>query len=232
MRTLFIVTALLSSFWLAGQNETDSKGRKQGPWVAKYESGKVRYRGNFQDDIPVGTFEYFYMREGLMSKLYYRGTTNVARAEVFHKNGKLMATGIYRNQEKDSLWTYYDREGVKTSTEFYVNGLLQGPQLVFYESGELAQRIDFEAGVENGLWIRKWEGGGMRTKGIYVNGMLHGECTYFNDEGRPEARGHYVEGLKDGTWNYFNEGKVERVEVYKRGQMESFTDYSEDGSEQ
>lgn len=231
MRILVFALTFLAVQSVYGQNETDAKGRKQGPWVGKYESGKVRYRGAFQDDIPVGTFEYFYMREGLMSKLYYRGTTNVARAEVFHKNGKLMAEGIYRNQEKDSLWVYYDREGIKTSTEMYVNGKLEGPQLVFYETGELAQRIDYKGGVEHGMWIRKWEGGGMRTKGVYVDGKLHGECTYFNDEGRVEARGHYVEGLKDGTWRYFKDGQVEREEVYDHGKMESIVNHGEDAED-
>ena len=57
---LFIFLLLLSPILLLAQNVTDSKGMKQGEWRKLDANGKVIYEGQFKDNIPQGTFRYFY----------------------------------------------------------------------------------------------------------------------------------------------------------------------------
>ena len=175
----YILTSLILLFSLVSMaqvNHTDAKGRKQGAWVKTYESGKKRYEGAFKDDVPVGHFIYYYEGEGgIMSEIFYRGITGTGYAKAYHRNGMVQAEGIYKNQLKDSTWTYYDPKGVLTQREDFKGGELHGDQITYYESGNVAERITYEYGAEQGAWIRKWEDGTMRTKGNYVNGQLEGE---------------------------------------------------------
>ena len=59
-----IFTSIFSifTFFLFSQdlNKTDANGKKQGDWKKYYENGFVRYQGQFKDDKPVGTFNYYY----------------------------------------------------------------------------------------------------------------------------------------------------------------------------
>ena len=63
----YIITLFILSYALpvvAQTNYTDDLGKKQGKWVKKYDGGKIRYTGTFRDDIPIGTFTYFFERDG------------------------------------------------------------------------------------------------------------------------------------------------------------------------
>jgi len=55
--------------------------------------------------IPVGTFTYYFEREGgKMSEISYRGTTGVGYAKLYHRSGSLQAEGlIYNAQVKTVL---------------------------------------------------------------------------------------------------------------------------------
>lgn len=206
----------------AQTNLTDASGHKQGKWVKRYESGKIRYTGTFKNDIPVGVFTYFYERRGgKMSEITYRVNSGVGYAKMYHTSGVLQAEGMYRGQKKDSVWTYYSRDGKLTQRETFVDGMISGPQLTYWPNGNQSQRIDFLEGKEHGVWIRKWEDGKKRTVGAYLNGQLQGQCKYFNEEGRLLAQGEYNNGKKHKTWYYFEDGRVSRQEVYRYGKLES-----------
>ncbi len=60
-------------------NQTDSKGRKQGPW-RKLERGVLKYEGQFRDDKPVGTFTYYYDNKSIKAVSHFEsggtGVTN------------------------------------------------------------------------------------------------------------------------------------------------------------
>ena len=64
-------------------NEIDASGKKQGVWQKTYESGKLRYKGQFRDNIPYGIFNYYYSTGELQS------------AKEFFHNGLAAATHIF-----------------------------------------------------------------------------------------------------------------------------------------
>ncbi len=66
-----IVLSLLTIFSLSiltAQNTVDENGKKQGEWEKKYPNGKIRYKGQFKDDLEVGTFDFFDKRGKWVSK--------------------------------------------------------------------------------------------------------------------------------------------------------------------
>ena len=116
MKFKFILFIFFLGFYAIGQNNhTDALGKKQGVWEKKYVSGKTRYTGTFKDDMPIGTFTYYFEREGgVMSEVTYRKYSGVGYAQTFQRSGVREAEGIYNKQVKDSTWTYYSRAGVLT----------------------------------------------------------------------------------------------------------------------
>ena len=64
-------------------NQTDSKGRKQGVWKKLDAEGHLVYEGQFKDDKPVGLFKHYYSNGKL------KATNN------YFDNGKKAAAHIY-----------------------------------------------------------------------------------------------------------------------------------------
>jgi antitoxin component YwqK of YwqJK toxin-antitoxin module len=232
-KTILFIFFLQAISVFAQKNWTDAKGLKQGVWEKTYESGKVRYRGQFKDDVPFGKFEYYYESgAGLMSTVSYRGTSGVGYAVAYHRNGQKMAEGLYNDQRKDSTWTYYDEAGVLTQREQFELGTQTGRQITYYENGAVAEIIEFQNGVEHGLWLRKWSDGKQRTNGTFEAGHLEGDCKYFDEAGKLIAKGKYHNGLKHESWYYIENGEVVRMEVYRYGKLESETVYKDEQTEE
>jgi hypothetical protein len=42
----------------------------------------------------------------------------------YYENGKLECSGFYKNERKDSIWLYYNMQGIQVRTEKYRNGKL------------------------------------------------------------------------------------------------------------
>lgn len=216
--TIFLT--VLGTSIMAQVNQTDTEGRKQGIWEKKFEdSHQLRYRGQFQNDIPVGTFTYWHLNGAKRTVIEYRGTNGVGYAKLYDIDGWRMAEGLFRNQEKDSTWNYYGPDGDLVSTEIWVNGKLHGKQITYYSDGSVAEITNYEYGHKEGKWVRKYADGSMRARGQYVNNKLHGDVMYFDQQGRPEWSGTYVRGLKEGSWYTYKDGKPVHQEVYFEGNL-------------
>ena len=58
----FILIAIIpfSGFSQETFNIKDASGRKQGSWIKMDTAGRKIYEGQFKNDIPQGTFKYYY----------------------------------------------------------------------------------------------------------------------------------------------------------------------------
>src|SRR5688572_22691299 len=119
---LFLVFFPLATTWAqAGDiNKTDKAGKKQGVWKKKDAAGKMLYEGQFIDDKPSDTFTYYYPSGEVKAINHFSDKGRIARAQLFHLNGKKMAEGKYVVEKKDSVWKFYNEEGVLIAEENYV----------------------------------------------------------------------------------------------------------------
>ena len=86
LKLIFFVF-LVNLSLLAQPNQTDSKGRKQGVWQKTYPKSEVlQYKGQFRDDKPVGTFEYFYPGGQLKATIEHHPNGRLARANYYFEN--------------------------------------------------------------------------------------------------------------------------------------------------
>ena len=219
MKSIFLVVLMLSG--LAGfsqkENSTDAKGQKQGEWKKYHKNGMLRYVGNFKNDKPVGEFKYYYDSGSIQKKLNHKNDTSYFIG--FFKTGEVGFVGKYIDQKRDSTWSFYDVDGFKKSTEYYINGLKNRVSYNYYPNGEIAEETAFLNDFENGKWVRYFENGKKKMEATYESGGLEGEVVYYGNGGRRSIRGFYFHGTRNGVWLYFEAdgNTIKKKEVYDKG---------------
>jgi antitoxin component YwqK of YwqJK toxin-antitoxin module len=206
---------------LVAQNKTDSQGKKHGKWVKYYDTNakQVRYEGQFDHGIPVGTFVYYYPNGKKEIENTFRGKTGNCFSKQYDEQENLSAEGLYINRKKDSTWTYFGLKQQLLSREDYKQDVRHGITIVYYPEGQLAEKTRYVEGVKDGEWIQKYGDGKLKAKGTYVSGSLNGEVTYYDLNGRPSYKGSYKNGLKVGKWYTFENGKVTKKEIFEQGTL-------------
>jgi antitoxin component YwqK of YwqJK toxin-antitoxin module len=197
-----ILLFFFSIYQNKAQNITDSKGWKQGSWSKVYPGTTVyQYKGQFKDNLPYGTFTYFYENGNTKAIVLHSDKALRSEAFFYYSSGKLMTYGIYRNQKKDSIWSNYNEEEVLVYTETFQNDILNGKKSTFYLPNATPGQTKVLAIESN-----------------YVKGKLSGQYAEFFISGTLKEKGQYKDDLKDGVWvKYHTNGNKMMEERYKKG---------------
>lgn len=187
-------------------NRTDAQGRKQGLWEKKYPNGRLRYRGHFYNNNPVGVFKYNYDNDSIESIVTYSEKGKVARARIFYENGGVLSMGKFINHKKDSIWVYYDESLRLYKKEQYVNGKKEGKSIVFYANGNVEETVNWHNDIQNGPWQEFFDNGQVKLDATYVNGKREGLLKAYSlgDPDEPVMQGHYIHDDREGKWIYVN----------------------------
>ena len=221
---LFLIFCMALSAW--AQNQTVN-GLKQGLWKVAYEGSTViRYEGQFDRGIPVGTFTHYHPNGTKRAVMVFRGKTQACYTQEFALNGALLAEGLYGAPGvKDSTWRIYDLNGKLLSTETYQGGQLNGPFATYYPNGKVVESGSMQDGEKSGLWTRFGENGEKTRSAEYAMGMLQGTWTEFDENGRIALRGEYQSNLREGRWLEFESGKAAKGTWYHKGLVTKEVEY-------
>ena len=218
-------------------NITDENGLKQGKWEVAFENSNfIRYKGQFNDDMPFGKFKYYYLT-GEVSVIMIFMDQNVAKAKIYHKNGNLLSMGKYINQKKDSIWWYFNDRKEILNMESYSNGLLNGEQINYYpgdpskEKIIVLERYTCINGQKNGDWEQYYKSGRIKSKGTYLNDYLSGSAYYYSSDEKLELKAEYIKGHKQGCWLYYRkDGELFKRIYYKEDRKNGiFSEWFENG---
>ncbi len=218
MRNLYTVILILLSLFVFSQegNKTDAKG-KQGGWKKYHKNGMLSKVGFFKDDKAVGEWKYYYDTGKIQRKMTHKGSHSYSI--TFHKTGGPQSVGKYVNQKKDSTWLYYDLDGYKIASDYFINGERNRVSYVYYQSGKIAEETEFRNDFEQGFCNKYWKSGKKKMVGIYENGALEGKAVYYNSFGIRSISGYYYHGLRNGVWLYFEDNgtTIKKKEKYDKG---------------
>lgn len=217
---LFLVLMLSCLFSVKAQNVTDKQGLRQGKWTGTYSNGALRYRGQFRNGKPYGTFIYYYPAGMKKAEMVYSDNGRKAHVTTYYLDGKKMAEGYYFDKKKDSTWRYYnDPDGKLVLEENYCKGVKEGTTTVFFpETGKPAEVTEYKNGKKNGRWIKYFSDGKISTIGTYVNDTLQGPFKVYDITGRLLIKGQYKHALQDGTWyTYDTLGQLQKKVMYHNG---------------
>ena len=226
-RTLLITSMLFMCSFLnmLAQEDTinnyDAQNQKHGTWVKKYSSGKVRYQARFEHGRPVGTMKRYHMNGNLKAVMDFKTPKHVY-TELYNREGKKRAEGLFVNQKKDSLWTIFDARGRIVGKDNYKMGQLHGNSIRFYPDGDTSQVLHWKNGTKDGIYKQFFENNEVKLIGYYVEGNLDGPLTIFYPNGFKKLEGEYENNLRDGKWVHYDEhGDTTRVIEYIKGEPEN-----------
>ncbi|MBP9549663.1 MAG: toxin-antitoxin system YwqK family antitoxin [Chitinophagales bacterium] len=154
----------------------------------------------------------------------------------YFPNGVLMGMKQYRHGVQDGVQLYFDKTGLLSKQENYINDTLNGEmrtyttsnnvrilqQSQYYKNGKLdglaieynnmgktSSAEEYKAGIKNGRSIWYYNNGEPAMEQFYVNGILEGTQTVYNMNGVVISQGKNKNGAKSGMWlEYFDNGKV------------------------
>lgn len=199
-------------------NYTDINGLKQGTWSKKYDNGKTKYTAYFIDDQPVGDYKRYDNKGYLTAWLKYTEGSNIARATVFHRNGKIAASGNYIDKIKDSVWNYFDENGIQYLSESFKAGVKHGTFKTYTSEKVLVEEVNWKDGIKHGAWKKYFITGNLMWEANYVNGKLEGLTKTYYNSGTVHKEGSFKNDVMDGAWRYYSEsGGLINVYKYDNG---------------
>lgn len=205
-KTLSVSILLLGSLALLGQNLVDEEGRKTGHWREEYPNGKTLYEADFVEGQPVGEMVRYYEKGAVKARMIFDPGTERTYARLFYENGKPSAEGLYINQVKDSVWTYFSEyDGSIRIRESYRDGKLDGLTRSYYPGGEISEEVEWKQGVKDGTWKQYYENGVTRLSGNYLNNELNGAYEVYFANSKIMIRGTYSGNKSQGTWYYYDD---------------------------
>ncbi|OFX67471.1 MAG: hypothetical protein A2X12_02635 [Bacteroidetes bacterium GWE2_29_8] len=225
---VFVITSLYAQSSLKSKsfNKYNQYGKKEGTWQKVYSNGKVKYTGQFNNDVPKGVFKYYYDNGALKSEIKYidNDTSLFAIGKIYNNTGKLIASGFYRNMKKDSVWNYYkideNSQSILMSVEKYRNNQKNGTSLVYFANGIVYQEVNWENDTLNGLWKDYYSNGNLKWEGNYINGKLQGKVKGYHSNGSVSYTGQYNSSFKDSVWVFYKENEeIIRKVTYRRSNI-------------
>ena len=210
-------------------NRRDQNNLKQGRWYIFYDNGNVKVEGIYKDDKKEGYFKEYAENGDLVSVWKYindvkqEDAEEVTKVDVqneYYPDGKLKASGTYRNGIPEGIRREYSKEGEIERSFIYRNGYVIGEGIVK------------EDGAKEGHWKEYYNDGTLRSEGDYKEGKPVGEWKYFYPGGTEEQSGKYsITGKMTGKWKWFFENSQLMIEEeYINGLKDGMhTEYEENG---
>ena len=158
-----------------------------------------------------------------MTEMNFVAGTNIAYAKMFYIDGKIQAEGKYLSQKKDSLWKFYNMDGLFLSEEMWVNGKKEGKVIIYHPGTKQPASVTiFKNGVEEGPYVEYYLDGQKKMEATYIGGNLEGTATWYYPDGRINILGAYQHAVKHGKWTYYNaDGSIKGTETWNLGKMTS-----------
>jgi len=100
-------------------------GKAHGMWKIYYPDGKISEETNFVNGMKHGDFKKYFPNGNQKMAGIYKNDTFEGMVLHFHLNGKPYIKGRFEVGLKEGEWIYMNDSGIKDSSEFYNNGILQ-----------------------------------------------------------------------------------------------------------
>ena len=214
--------------FFSGQGSLDA-GLQQGDWTYENDSGGVRARGRYVDDVQDGPWTYWYangnkeyegtFRDGLREGLWRYYHTNASQRAQGHfvrgreqgewtfwsTRGQITQRGFFQDGLQTGLWTYFSDSGVKSAEGLCYEGVRGGEWEFWGADGELSRQwLPPEESVSDLTYtVDSWEEGAVRREGFAAAGRPQGLWVLRHRNGSPRMVGVFENGTPHGHWVAF-----------------------------
>lgn len=219
----FLFFVLLMSISFSGFTQTlnykDSSGRRQGRWVKVDSAGKKIYEGQFKNNIPQGTFKYYFPGGSVKAVSVFSEDGKTTNTTTWFENGKKNAEGKYVNEKREGVWRFFSEfDESLVAEENYKSGKKNGVAKTYYAGKKVVEEINWKDGLREGPWVQYFDDGTVKLKGSYKNDLKEGQISVFYPTGQKFNTGQYLNGYPEGKWlTYDLDGKLVSTDIYEHG---------------
>lgn len=202
---------------LVNEGIIDESGLKQGKWKEFYETGELRWIGNYLNSKMQGDWIYYFPDGKIEMKGSYSKTGN-RRGEWlwFYPSGDTLLFENYVKGKREGDCIEYDINGICLRKGEYIENLEEGPWY-YYDNAVITQG-NYINGKRDGLWTITDAKGNLLSEEIYKYDLLDGKFTHYYPNGKIKLTGNHILGIRTGFWYQYNEnGELMLTTEYKRG---------------
>ena len=197
-----------------------------------FTHGQVKQGKNYfdSDSTKVSEVYHYSVQDSMLHGPY----------ESFYLNGSLKTYGWYKENQPDSIWSYYYENGRKKAEGRFKDGTPYGHWKYYFENGNLKSEGTLNGSSKEGLWKFYYENDGEKSNGKYVNNSKDGIWNYFYEDGTLKAQSIITDGIgqytefypsgarkmegtnkndkSTGEWTYYYEtGEIEAIGEFQNG---------------
>ena len=187
-------------------------------------NGKKEREENCKFGVLDGAVKTYYPGGSLESILEYKNGTLDGKATYFRARngfyqesrapGKKFREGFYKNGIRDSIWTYFAKDGSIEKTSVFKNG----NGIAYGELGEngLDAETTFVAGLIQDSIRYKLPGHKLQFIEVWDKGEKKVLLSYYEGSGKLASEGHFENGKRNGFWrNWYESGLLKDSLFYK-----------------
>ncbi len=145
----------------------------------------------------------------------------VLEGERIHYSTGNKTVEHYVGGETSGAYEEWNRDGILIRKGFYEPGhILTGLCVWYEENGDIEEEAEYLHGKRHGEQRRYYPGGLLSSLSDYDNDERHGRYIYYDREPHLiDREGTYVHGKQHGETKHYYKGELERVEIYRDGDM-------------
>ena len=215
-------------------------GLFDGKWESFFADGDQWRTFHYEDGLKVKLWSVFYDSTGTRhSETNYENDMKNGQYQEWYENIIIRprAEGLYKDDVKDLLWTFWNEFQEKRFEEWRDGILYDSFEYEYYPNGQVKEEPSYKDRKKHGDWVRYFPDGSVMGTRTFVAGLKEGLWIeyYKNPPGNRDDivawQGKYVSDKREGKWEWFwlNQEK-QRVDSYKKGEMTSEKCFERDGS--
>jgi len=110
--------------------------------------------------------------------------------------------------------------GKKVIETQYVNGKVDGVEILYFANGSIETKSEYKEGKFNGTMTNYYSNGNVKSVESYQHDYKNGLSTYYYPFGGKEKEGNYEDCIEVGVWTFWNEaGQKVSEKEYKMGEV-------------
>jgi len=192
---------------IVGKGKCQQNGKKENFWIAYFENGTIKSKGNYSNGIKNGAWNFFY------------------------PNGNLEQEGVYQNGKEHGKWNWFYNNGQLKKVENYYYGILEGDYFEYDSLGNTIVKGYFSESKEDGEWEVRI--GDIVWKGFYIFGELSGKINSYYTDGSKYFEGEFLNGYQVGKHRYYYpNGILKEEQIWESGVPSgTWKKYNTDGTQ-
>lgn len=190
--------------FLAEKGPIDSLRKRQGIWEEYYNSGELKGKGKYKNDVKTDEWIYYYPD----GKIEQQGKYTSGKPDVqwiwYYPNGNILREENYIKGKREGALKDYTEDGKILTSGIYIDDKKEGWWI--YEIPNYKVIGKYTDGKPDSTWISYYmPSGKIRFKGNFLNGDADGIHYWYYETGNKMMYGPFQGGLKNGEWKFFDE---------------------------